>query len=46
MYTIHEILTDRLTFCKATRQWTVEEIVAGVTSDSTELQLQATQAAR
>lgn len=39
-------LQERSQNCHATRQWTVEEIVAGVSSDSTELQLQATQAAR
>lgn len=31
---------------QSTRQWTVEEIVAGVLNGNTESQLQATQAAR
>ncbi|TNM97580.1 hypothetical protein fugu_015736 [Takifugu bimaculatus] len=39
-------LQERSQNQQATKQWTVEEIVAGVTSDSPELQLQATQAAR
>ncbi|CAF95564.1 unnamed protein product [Tetraodon nigroviridis] len=39
-------LQERSQNSYATRQWTVEEIVAGVSSDSSELQLQATQAAR
>ncbi|PWA15483.1 hypothetical protein CCH79_00014738 [Gambusia affinis] len=39
-------LQERNQNCQAFRPWTVEEIVAGVNSDSRESQLQATQAAR
>ncbi|XP_016530922.1 importin subunit alpha-1-like isoform X2 [Poecilia formosa] len=39
-------LQERNQNCQAFRQWTVEEIVAGVNSGSLESQLQATQAAR
>ncbi|XP_005812414.1 importin subunit alpha-1-like [Xiphophorus maculatus] len=39
-------LQERNQNCQAIRPWTVEEIVAGVNSDSRESQLQATQAAR
>ncbi|XP_059203997.1 importin subunit alpha-1 [Centropristis striata] len=39
-------LQERTQNCQASRQWTVEEIVAGVNSGVAETQLQATQAAR
>uniref|UniRef100_A0A8C4NW43 Importin subunit alpha n=1 Tax=Dicentrarchus labrax TaxID=13489 RepID=A0A8C4NW43_DICLA len=39
-------LQERTQNCQAARQWTVEEIVAGVNSGNAESQLQATQAAR
>uniref|UniRef100_A0AAQ5YB83 Importin subunit alpha n=1 Tax=Amphiprion ocellaris TaxID=80972 RepID=A0AAQ5YB83_AMPOC len=39
-------LQERNQNCQAFRQWTVEEIVAGLNSGTTESQLQATQAAR
>ncbi|XP_029014466.1 importin subunit alpha-1 [Betta splendens] len=39
-------LQERTQNCQTVRQWTVEEIVAGVNSGVTESQLQATQAAR
>ncbi|KAM4531893.1 importin subunit alpha-1 [Odontesthes bonariensis] len=39
-------LQERTQNCQAFRQWTVEEIVAGVNSSDFESQLQATQAAR
>ncbi|KAK5885522.1 hypothetical protein CesoFtcFv8_019222 [Champsocephalus esox] len=39
-------LQERTQNCQAFRQWTVEEILAGVNSGDAETQLQATQAAR
>uniref|UniRef100_A0A665UWS4 Importin subunit alpha n=1 Tax=Echeneis naucrates TaxID=173247 RepID=A0A665UWS4_ECHNA len=39
-------LQERTQNCQTARQWTVEEIVAGVNSGNAESQLQATQAAR
>ncbi|XP_068605619.1 importin subunit alpha-1 [Brachionichthys hirsutus] len=39
-------LQERAQNCQAVRQWTLEEIIAGVSSGSDESQLQATQAAR
>ncbi|CAI5674459.1 unnamed protein product [Oreochromis niloticus] len=39
-------LQERSQNCQGLRQWTVEEIVAGVNSGNSESQLQATQAAR
>lgn len=39
-------LQERTQNCQASRQWTVEEILAGVNSGNAESQLQATQAAR
>ncbi|CAJ1075757.1 importin subunit alpha-1 [Xyrichtys novacula] len=39
-------LQERTQNCQAAKQWTVDEVVAGVNSGITETQLQATQAAR
>ncbi|MEQ2264518.1 Importin subunit alpha-1, partial [Xenotaenia resolanae] len=39
-------LQERNQNCQTFRQWTVEEIVAGLNSENREAQLQATQAAR